>query len=51
MTGYDAAALERDLFADGSQKVLAVVNIGRPGADAFRPRAPRLGFEQVVTTI
>ena len=51
MTGYDAAALERDLFADGTQKVLAVVNIGRPGPEAFRPRAPRLGFEQVVTTI
>jgi hypothetical protein len=28
-----------------------VVNIGRPGEGAFRPRAPRLTYDQVVTTV
>jgi 3-hydroxypropanoate dehydrogenase len=51
MTGFDAAGLEADLFPGGDRKVLAVVNIGRPAADAFRPRAPRLDYEQVVSEI
>jgi len=51
MGGFDAAGLEADLFPEGDQKVLAVVNIGRPGPGAFRPRQPRLEFEQVYTTI
>ncbi len=51
MTGFDAAGLEADLFPSGDQKVLAVVNIGRPAPDAFRPRAPRLDFDEVVTSI
>ena len=51
MAGFDAAAIERDLFPAGDQKVLAVVNVGHPGADAYRPRAPRLAFDQVVTTV
>jgi 3-hydroxypropanoate dehydrogenase len=28
-----------------------VVNIGRPGPDAWYPRSPRLAFDQVVTTV
>jgi 3-hydroxypropanoate dehydrogenase len=28
-----------------------VVNIGKPGEDAWFPRSPRLEFEQVVTTV
>jgi 3-hydroxypropanoate dehydrogenase len=28
-----------------------VVNIGRPGPDAWYPRSPRLEFDQVVTTV
>jgi 3-hydroxypropanoate dehydrogenase len=51
MTGFDGPALEAELFPGGTRKVLAVVNIGRPGPDAFRPRAPRLDYEQVVTSI
>ena len=34
MTGYDAAALNKEFFSDGEHKVLAVVNIGKPGHDA-----------------
>lgn len=51
MTGYNAAALESDLFPEGDQKVLAVVNIGRPAPGAWHPRLPRLGFEDVVRTL
>ncbi len=51
MTGFDAAGLESDLFPEGDRKVIAVVNLGRPGPDAFRPRAPRLAYEQVVSTL
>jgi 3-hydroxypropanoate dehydrogenase len=51
MTGYDAPALEADLFPDGDQKLLAVVNVGRPGADAWYPRSPRLDYEDVVQTV
>jgi 3-hydroxypropanoate dehydrogenase len=51
MTGLDAKGLEAELFPEGDRKVIAAVNIGRPGPDAFRPRAPRLAYEQVVTTI
>ena len=51
MTGFNGPALEADLFPEGDQRLLAVVNLGRPGPDAWRDRLPRLSFEQVVTTI
>jgi 3-hydroxypropanoate dehydrogenase len=51
MTGFDASGLESEFFSDGSRKVIAVVNIGHPAAEAFRPRAPRLEFDQVVSTL
>ena len=43
MTGYDAAALNEAFFPGGERKVLAVVNIGKPGEDAWRDRLARLG--------
>jgi 3-hydroxypropanoate dehydrogenase len=51
MTGYDANALNSEFFADGTRKVLAVVNIGKPGPDAWRGRLPRLDFDEVVSTV
>ena len=51
MTGYDAEALEAALFPEGDQKVVAVVNLGHPGPDAWFPRLPRLAFEDVVRTV
>ena len=50
MTGFDAAALEVELFPAGDRQVLAVVNLGHPGPDAYHPRQPRLAYEQVVAT-
>ncbi|HET9655641.1 MAG TPA: malonic semialdehyde reductase [Kineosporiaceae bacterium] len=51
MTGFDATGLESEFFPGGNQKVIAVVNIGHPAEGAFRPRAPRLEFEQVVSAL
>ncbi len=51
MTGYDAAELTREFFADGQHKVVAVINIGKPGTDAWRDRLPRLDYDEVVTTV
>lgn len=49
MTGFDAAGIDREFFPDGSHRVLAVVNIGRPGENAWFDRSPRLSYDEVVT--
>ncbi|MFJ9769936.1 malonic semialdehyde reductase [Kitasatospora sp. NPDC101157] len=51
MTGFDAAGINKEFFGDGDHSVLAVVNIGKPGEDAWFPRSPRLEYDQVVTTV
>ncbi|MFF4975764.1 malonic semialdehyde reductase [Streptomyces sp. NPDC001083] len=51
MTGFDAEGVDKEFFGDGEHSVLAVVNIGRPGENAWFPRSPRLTYEQVVTTV
>ncbi|MYX35418.1 MULTISPECIES: malonic semialdehyde reductase [unclassified Streptomyces] len=51
MTGYDAGAIDREFFPDGDHSVLAVVNIGKPGENAWRERGPRLAYDEVVTTV
>lgn len=50
MTGFDAAAIDKDFFPDGEHQVLAVVNIGKPGENAWFDRNPRLPYDDVVTT-
>ena len=50
MTGFDAAGVEKE-FLDGDHSVLMVVNIGKPGENAWFPRLPRLAYDQVVTTV
>ncbi|THA24702.1 malonic semialdehyde reductase [Streptomyces sp. RKND-216] len=51
MTGFDADGVDKEFFGDGRQKALLVVNIGRPGPDAYRPRNPRLAAAEAVTTV
>lgn len=51
MTGYDPAALNTEFFADGQHSVLAVLNIGKPGQEAWMDRLPRLDYDEVVTTV
>ncbi|MEV4431769.1 malonic semialdehyde reductase [Streptomyces sp. NPDC049555] len=50
MTGFDFAAVQKE-FLDDDHAPLMIVNIGKPGADAFYPRSPRLSYEQAVTTV
>lgn len=51
MWGYDGDGIDRDFIAGTPQHVVAVLNIGRPGPDAWFGRSPRLDFEDVVTTL
>lgn len=50
MTGLDFEGVRKE-FLDDDHTPLMVVNIGRPGPDAWFPRSPRLSYEQVVTTV
>ncbi|OKI69471.1 malonic semialdehyde reductase [Streptomyces sp. MJM1172] len=51
MTGADLAGLQKE-FLDDDHTPLMVVNIGKPSDEpAAFDRAPRLGFDQVVTTV
>jgi nitroreductase len=50
MAGFDAAAVEEE-FLSGNQRAIAIVNVGKPGPDAWFPRNPRLDFEQAVKLV
>ncbi|MGW0773248.1 malonic semialdehyde reductase [Streptomyces sp. NPDC002835] len=50
MTGLDFAGVQKE-FLDDDHTPLMVVNIGKPGEDAWYPRSPRLSYEDVVTTV
>ena len=50
MTGLDFAGVQKE-FLDDDHTPLMVVNIGKPGEDAWFPRSPRLDFDQVITTV
>jgi 3-hydroxypropanoate dehydrogenase len=51
MAGFDRAAVDREFLADGRLRSLLVVNVGRPGPDAWRDRLPRLEHDEVVTDL
>ena len=51
MTGFDATALNKAFFPGGDHSVLAVVNIGKPGENAWFTRNPRLDYHEVVRTV
>ncbi|WMX45257.1 malonic semialdehyde reductase [Streptomyces roseicoloratus] len=50
MTGLDFAGVQKE-FLDDDHTPLMVVNIGKPGEDAWFPRSPRLAFDEVITTV
>ncbi|MEU6063359.1 malonic semialdehyde reductase [Streptomyces sp. NPDC047082] len=50
MTGLDFAGVQKE-FLDADHTPLMVVNIGRPGEDAWFPRSPRLAYDDVITTV
>lgn len=51
MTGFDNAGVDAEFFPDGKHRSLVVINIGRPGPDAWFDRLPRLDYDEVVTTV
>ena len=51
MTGLDAEGIDREFFPDGRHRTLVVVNIGRPGENAWFDRLPRLDYDEVVTAV
>jgi len=51
MGGFDAAGVDREFFAGTALRSLLVVNIGRPGPDAWMERLPRLHHDDVVTSL
>ncbi|PXY19255.1 malonic semialdehyde reductase [Prauserella muralis] len=50
MTGFDADGVDAEFFAGTSWKSLVVVNIGKPGENAWLTRLPRLGYEEIAVT-
>jgi len=51
MSGLDADGLAKEFFPNGDHKVLAVMNIGHAGENAWFDRQPRLSYDEVVTTV
>jgi len=51
MSGFNAAGVDADLLAGTSLRSFVVVNIGKPGENAWMDRLPRLDYEEVVTSI
>lgn len=51
MTGFDADGLNAELFPEGEQEALVVINIGKPGENPWMERLPRLDYDEVVTEL
>jgi 3-hydroxypropanoate dehydrogenase len=51
MKGFNAPAVDAEFFPDGDRQTILVVNLGVPAEDAWRERAPRLAYEQVVELV
>lgn len=50
MAGFDADAVSQEFFPDGRHQAFMVVNLGHAIPESYRPRQPRLDFDEVVTT-
>ncbi|MEU1296780.1 malonic semialdehyde reductase [Streptomyces sp. NPDC005840] len=51
MSGFDEDGVDREFFPDGALSALLLVNIGRPAPDGTRARGPRLGYDEIRTTL
>jgi 3-hydroxypropanoate dehydrogenase len=51
MTGFDPAGLNKEFFPEGRQQALVVINIGKPGENAWFDRLPRLDYDEIVSTV
>jgi nitroreductase len=51
MMGFDSAGLDADLLAGTGLRSICVVNIGKPGDNAWQQRLPRLAHDTVCRTL
>ena len=51
MGGFDADAVSREFFPDGSHQAFLVVGIGHADESGYRPRNPRLDYDEVFSTV
>ncbi|MCP3014265.1 malonic semialdehyde reductase [Nocardiopsis dassonvillei] len=52
MTGFDAEGVRREFFGeDSALRPLVVMNVGRPGPDAWFDRLPRLEYDEAFTEV
>ncbi|MEV2274149.1 malonic semialdehyde reductase [Nocardiopsis sp. NPDC049922] len=52
MTGFDAEGVRGEFFGEDSPlRPVVVMNVGKPGPDAWFDRLPRLDYEDVVTEV
>jgi len=51
MSGFDASRIDAEFFPEGRWKANFLVNLGYGDADGYRPRGPRLSFEQVARIV
>ncbi len=49
MSGFDAADVDAEFFADGRYKSFLVINIGHPGDSPWFNRLPRLDHDDVIS--
>jgi len=50
MSGFDSAGVQKE-FLDDDHTPIMVVTLGKPGANAWYPRSPRLDFDEVATVV
>ncbi len=51
MGGFDKAGVDATFFPDGRWRSLLLVNVGHPGPESFKPRMPRLEFDQAAVLL
>ena len=49
MSGFNAKGVDDDLLAGTTLRSYCVVNVGLPGENAYKPRNPRIEFDDAVT--
>lgn len=51
MSGFDAATIEQEFFADGKTRVNFLCNLGHGDASQLFPRSPRLDFDEACSLL
>ncbi len=51
MLGWNKAGVDGEFFADGRWQSILVINVGKPGPDAWKGRLERLSFDEAVKIV